>query len=209
MLHPVRAHGLGILGRAQEAGTAVGAADEEFANTRPAEDPSWMTSYDTAHHRGETGRALWHAARRGQFAGEARDRLQRAVAEYAVSAVRARTRSQIKLATLVMATATPSRPPPPAPTLWDGAGPLRSRRAADDLRQLRRFSAPHVGPHRRRQTPPPHRCRDCRRLTSTGADVLIWQSRDVAGPLVNPQFKPHTVGSPTTADLLPRKPLGG
>ncbi|MGH3980970.1 MAG: XRE family transcriptional regulator, partial [Pseudonocardiaceae bacterium] len=35
MLHTVRAHGLGILGRAQEARTAVGAADEEFANARP------------------------------------------------------------------------------------------------------------------------------------------------------------------------------
>lgn len=145
MLHTVRAHALGMLGRAQEAATAVGAADEEFGHTCPADDPVWMASYDAAHHRGETGRAFWQVAQHGQFANEARDRLQLAVAGYRDSAVRARTRSQTKLASLIMATGDPREAAAVGGQALDVAGTLRSRRAADDLRELHRCSAPHAG----------------------------------------------------------------
>ncbi|MGH4016862.1 MAG: XRE family transcriptional regulator [Pseudonocardiaceae bacterium] len=144
VLHTVRAHASGMLGRAVDAATAVTAADEEFSRACPAADPVWMTSYDVAHHQGETGRALWHAARHGQFVGAARDRLQHAVAEYIGSAVRARTRSQIKLASLVMVTGDPREAAALGTQALDWAGTLRSRRATDDLSDLRRLAQPHA-----------------------------------------------------------------
>ncbi|MFN2496823.1 MAG: XRE family transcriptional regulator [Pseudonocardiaceae bacterium] len=144
MLHTVRAHALGMLGRAEDAATAVTTADKEFSRACPAEDPIWMPSYDVAHHQGETGRALWHAARRGQFVDEARDRLQYAVAEYVGSAVRARTRSQIKLASLVMATGDPLEAVALGSQALDAAGPLRSRRTTHDLHDLRYLAEPHA-----------------------------------------------------------------
>ena len=145
MLHTVRAHALAKLGRVQDAVAAVGVADEEFSRAHPADDPAWMAHHDAALHTGETGGALWHLAVHGQFVGEARHHLDAAVAGYRESHVRARAHSQIKLASLVMVTG--DRRPAEATVLGtralDAAGTLRSRRAADDLRELRRLGQPH------------------------------------------------------------------
>jgi hypothetical protein len=145
MLHTVRAHALAKLGRVQDAVAAVGVADEAFSRAHPADDPAWMAHHDAALHTGETGGALWHLAVHGQFVGEARHHLDVAVAGYRESHVRARAHSQIKLASLVMATG--DRRPAEATVLGaralDAAGTLRSRRAADDLRELRRLGQPH------------------------------------------------------------------
>lgn len=144
MLHTVRAHALGMLGRWQDAAAAVGIADEEFDRPRPTATPALTASYDAAHHQGETGRALWHPARRGRLVGEARDRLQRAIAGYRPSAVRARTRSQIKLTSLIMTTGDPREAATLGAQALDAAGTLRSRRAADDLRELRNIAERHA-----------------------------------------------------------------
>ena len=121
----------------------MGVADEEFSRTHPADDPAWMAHHDAALHSGETGRALWHLAVHGQFVGQARYRLDVAVAGYRESHVRARVRSQIKLASLVMVTGDPAEATVLGTRALDAAGTLRSRRAADDLRELRRLGQPH------------------------------------------------------------------
>jgi hypothetical protein len=144
MLHTVRAHGLGMLGRAHEAMRAVDVADREFSYNRSIKCPPWMASYDLAHHHGETGRALWQTARHGHFADEARDRLQSALDGYRTSAMRARTRSQVKQASLIMATGDPAEATALGMRGLEAAGTLRSRRTLDDLRELRRFAEPHA-----------------------------------------------------------------
>ena len=75
-----RARALAKLGRAQDAVTAVGVADEEFSHARPADIPPWMATYDDAVHSGEAGHALWEIGVHGQFVIEARHRLAAAVA---------------------------------------------------------------------------------------------------------------------------------
>ncbi len=57
---------------------------------------------------------------------------------------RARTRDQIGLASLIMTTGDPIKAAALGTQALDWAGPLRSRRAADDLRDLRCRAEPHT-----------------------------------------------------------------
>jgi hypothetical protein len=57
---------------------------------------------------------------------------------------RARARSQIKLASLIMATGDPLEAAALGTQALDWASPLRSRRATDDLHELRRLAEPHT-----------------------------------------------------------------
>lgn len=143
MLHTARARALAKLGLVQETASAVGVADEEFSHSRPADDPPWMRYYDSAQHCGDTGHALWDTAIRGHFAAEARHRLAQAVAEHGEQYVRARAISQTKLASLVMTTGDPVEAALLGGRALDWAGNVKSRRAADDLRDLHRFALPH------------------------------------------------------------------
>lgn len=143
MLHTGRARALAKLRRDQETASAVGMADEEFSHSRPANDPVYVHYYDAAQHAGDTGHALWDTAMHGHFATEARHRLAAAVTGHGHEFVRARTISQIKLASLVMATGDPHEAASIGDEALDAAGTIRSRRAADDLRDLRRFGEPH------------------------------------------------------------------
>lgn len=77
------------------------------------------------------------------FAAEARHRLTQAVAEHGEQYVRARAISQTKLASLVMATGDPVEAALLGGRALDWAGNVKSRRAADDLRDLHRFALPH------------------------------------------------------------------
>ncbi len=140
-----RASALGKLGRVQDMRTAVGLADEEFARRRPADDPPSVIPYDADTHSSHIGFALWDVALHGQFVGEARDRLSTAVAGYGEARARGRARSQIRLASLVMVTGDPAEAAAIGVHALDAAGAIRSGRAAEDLRDLRRLSKPHEG----------------------------------------------------------------
>ncbi|MGH4016869.1 MAG: XRE family transcriptional regulator [Pseudonocardiaceae bacterium] len=142
LLHNSHARDLAKLGQVQDALRAVGAADEEFSHARPAEDPPWMASYNEARHVSWGGHVLWELGMRGQFVEEARSRLAAGVATRAEG--RARTRSQIALASLVMVTGDPREAAALGTQALDWAGTLRSRRATDDLSDLRRLAQPHA-----------------------------------------------------------------
>nr|WP_232328210.1 XRE family transcriptional regulator [Kibdelosporangium sp. MJ126-NF4]CEL18591.1 Putative arylsulfatase regulatory protein [Kibdelosporangium sp. MJ126-NF4]CTQ98076.1 Putative arylsulfatase regulatory protein [Kibdelosporangium sp. MJ126-NF4] len=143
MLHTGRARALAKLGDIEATVRAVGAADEEFGRTRPSSDSPWMKYYDAAQHAGDTGHALWDIGVNGHFVTEAQHRLSTAVVGHDDEFARARAISQTKLASLVMATGDPVEAAAAGHQALDWAGTIRSRRAADDLRDLRRFGAPH------------------------------------------------------------------
>ncbi|MDQ3153957.1 MAG: XRE family transcriptional regulator [Actinomycetota bacterium] len=143
-LHTARARVLATLGRVQEAATAVGMADEQFSRARAADTPSWMAHYDDAVHCGEAGHAQWEAAVHGRFVPEVRHRLAVAVAGHDERRTRLRAMTQTKLASLIMVTGDPREAAALGGQVLDWAGTLRSRRAVDDLRELRRFAEPHA-----------------------------------------------------------------
>ncbi|MGH3811332.1 MAG: XRE family transcriptional regulator, partial [Pseudonocardiaceae bacterium] len=144
MLHTVRAQALAKLGRIQDMTSAVGVADEEFSHARPANDPVTVRYYDAAQHALDNGRALWDVAiHHGHFIAEARHRLITAVTGHGEEFVLARVQGQIKLSSLVMVTGDPGEAAVIGGQALDSASTIRSRRAADDMRDLRRFSEPH------------------------------------------------------------------
>ncbi|WP_237742642.1 XRE family transcriptional regulator [Actinopolymorpha alba] len=142
MLLTARARALAKLGRTQEALRVVGAADEAFSRSNPAEDPPWMAYYDSAQHAGDTGHALFDLSVRG-YPTEAGRRLAAAVEGHSAPFARSRAISQTKLASLTMATDDPREAAAIGHQALDSAGHLRSRRAADDLRELRRYATTH------------------------------------------------------------------
>ncbi len=144
-LHTARARVRAKLDRGQEAATVVGMADEQFSHARADNTPTWMAHYDDAVHRGEVGHALWEVAVHGQFVTEARHRLADAGAGHGEGLARLRAMTQAKLASLIMTTGDPREAAAVGSQALDVAGILRSRRVADDLRELRRCSAPHAG----------------------------------------------------------------
>ncbi|MGH3874963.1 MAG: XRE family transcriptional regulator [Pseudonocardiaceae bacterium] len=142
MLHNSRARDLAKLGEVQDALRAIGAADEEFSHARPTEDAPWMASYDEARHTGFAGNVLWELGMQSKFVAETRNRLTAGIVARAEG--RARTRDQIRLASLIMTTGDPLEAVALGTQALDWAGPLRSRRAIDDLRDLRRLAEPHA-----------------------------------------------------------------
>ncbi|MFD2081427.1 XRE family transcriptional regulator [Actinopolymorpha cephalotaxi] len=143
MLLTARARGLARLGRTRETLRVVGAADDAFARSNPAEDPPWMAYYDAAQHAGDTGHALFDLEVRG-YPTEAGRRLAAAVAGHTPVYARSRTISRIKLASLLMATDDPREGVAVGTPALEGAGRLRSRRTAEDLRELRRYAGQHA-----------------------------------------------------------------
>jgi hypothetical protein len=144
MLHTGRARALAKLHRIQDTATAVGMADEEFSHTRPQNVPVYVRYYNAAQHAGDTGHALWDVAISGHFISEARQRLATAVTGHGDELARARAMSQTKLASLVMATGDPVEAALIGEHALGSIGTIRSRRMADDLRDLRRFGESHV-----------------------------------------------------------------
>lgn len=140
MLHTTHARALAKLGRVQETLTAIGRADEEFARSDPSNDPPWMAYYDLAQHSGDTGHALYDLAVKGRFVNEARNRLDAAVHGHSDAYLRSRAISATKLASLTMVTSDPTEAASMGQHALKDASHLRSRRAADDLRELRKFA---------------------------------------------------------------------
>lgn len=142
-LHVVRARALAQLHRVEEAVRAVGEADDNFSHRNPENDPVWMAYYDNAQLAGDTGHALYDLALHGQFASEARRRLQAAVDGHSDTYVRSRAFSHLKLASLVMATGDPHEAAAIGHAAVDDAAHVRSQRANTFLRELNAVAATH------------------------------------------------------------------
>ncbi|WP_030372868.1 helix-turn-helix domain-containing protein [Streptomyces rimosus] len=143
MLQTARARAFAKLGQVQQTLSAVGAADDAFANSNPSEDPTWMRYYDFAQHNGDTGHALYDLALAGHDAARAGDRFLTAVREHTDAYVRSRAMSRTKLASLLMAKGDPRQAVVIGHQALNEVGRLRSRRAADDLRELGAAAAKH------------------------------------------------------------------
>lgn len=144
MLHSARARAFGKMHDVQGTLAAVGAADDAFAHSNPAEDPPWMAYYDEAQHHGDTAHALWDLAiHADQDPGRAAERFTTAVAGHSDEYARSRAISATKLASLVMAKGDPMQAIAIGHQALNDVGRLTSRRAADDLKELRRFAGHH------------------------------------------------------------------
>ncbi|WP_078625342.1 helix-turn-helix transcriptional regulator [Streptomyces iakyrus] len=143
-LHCARARAFGKMRNVQGTLAAVGAADDAFAHSNPSEDPPWMAYYDEAQHHGDTAHALWDLAiHADQDPGRAAKRFTTAVSGHSDDYARSRGISRTKLASLVMAKGDPMQGVSIGHKALDDVGRLTSRRAADDLKELRRFAAKH------------------------------------------------------------------
>ncbi|WP_411147404.1 helix-turn-helix domain-containing protein [Streptomyces sp. A30] len=144
MMHSARARAFGKMQDVQGTLAAVGAADDAFARSNPAEDPAWMHYYDEAQHHGDTAHALFDLSiHADQDPGRAAQRFATAVAGHGDDYARSRGISRTKLASLVMAKGDPKQAVAIGHQALDDVGRLTSQRAADDLRELRRFAGQH------------------------------------------------------------------
>jgi hypothetical protein len=143
MLHTDRARALATMRRINETLTAIGTADEHFAHSTPGNDPPFMAYYTAARHAQFTGRTLFDLAILGHDPGQATNRLEAAAAGYSAGYVRSRAICLTKLASLTMATGDPLQAATIGHEALDAAGTIRSRFAADDLRELSRHAAAH------------------------------------------------------------------
>jgi hypothetical protein len=143
MLHTDRARALAKMRRVQETLTAVGAADEHFANATPANDPPYMAFYTTARHAQLTGQPLVDLALLGRDPAQATDRLAAAAAGHNKGYTRPRAICLTRLASLTMATGDPLQAASIGHEALDVAGSIRSRRATEELRELNRYAAAH------------------------------------------------------------------
>jgi hypothetical protein len=98
-----------------------------------------MRYYDQAQHLGDTGHARWDlAVRHGEAEQEAASRLAGAVTGHTDTYMRSRAMSGIKLASLTMTVGDPQEAAVIGAQALQDARSLRSRSAADDLRDLAR-----------------------------------------------------------------------
>ncbi|MGH3693010.1 MAG: XRE family transcriptional regulator, partial [Pseudonocardiaceae bacterium] len=138
ILHHDRGRALAKMRRVNETLTAVGVAEDHFARSTPANDPPFTTYYNAAFLAGNTGDALFDLAVAGHNITQATDRLTAAVAGHTASHARPRAICQTKLASLTMATGDPLQAATIGHAALDVAGTIRSRRVADNLRELAR-----------------------------------------------------------------------
>jgi hypothetical protein len=140
LLHTDRAHALAKMRRIRETLTAIGTADDHFAHSTPDNDPPFMAFYNEARHAQFTGRPLFDLAILGHHPEQATDRLTAAVAGNAADNTRSRAICLTKLAILMMTTGDPLQGTTIGHEALDAAGTLRSRRTADELRELARYA---------------------------------------------------------------------
>jgi phosphohistidine phosphatase SixA len=141
LLHSTRGRALSTMHRVQETLRAVGTAEDHFAHSTPANDPPFLANYNAAFLSGGTGTALFNLAVLGHNPQLATDRLTAAVAGHTEGGPRAACLT--KLASLTMATGDPLQAVAIGHEALDTAGMIRSRRAADNLRELSRHAATH------------------------------------------------------------------
>lgn len=144
MLHSLEARALARMQRTRETLIAIGRADDAFEHRDVAEDPPWMQYYDAAQHAGDVASALLDLALIGETAPAAvRARYATAIDDRPPNLVRSRALSQVGLAKLTMATGDPAEAVAVGHAALDTAGPVRSRRVADDLAHLGRLAERH------------------------------------------------------------------
>lgn len=137
-LWTIRARALAKMGpgSAEDALSAVGMADEHFSSSNPADDPQWIKFYDHAQHHGDTAHALFDVETRGRKT-DARGRFGYAVLHHGQGFTRSRTFSQLKLATLIMATGDPDEASSIGGASVVAASRIKSQRARTELLALR------------------------------------------------------------------------
>ncbi len=143
MLHTDRGRALAKMRRIQDTLSAVGAAEDHFAQSIPAEDPAFLANYNAAFLAGNTGHALFDLAMTGHHLTQATDRLTAAAAGHTADHARPRAICLTKLASLTMATGDPLQAASIGHQALDAAGTVRSRRVTDNLRELARYAATH------------------------------------------------------------------
>ncbi|NQE86210.1 XRE family transcriptional regulator [Nocardia terpenica] len=141
MLYTAQARACAKQGLVQDTLTAVGHADDAFTHASLANDPTWMAYYDLAQHHGDTGHALYDLAVHGHCITAARTRLTAAVAGHGDLFKRSRGISATKLASLLMLTGDPAEAAAIGTNAVTDLSNLRSRLAADDLRELQILTA--------------------------------------------------------------------
>ncbi|MGH3802651.1 MAG: XRE family transcriptional regulator, partial [Pseudonocardiaceae bacterium] len=143
LLHTDRGRALAKMRRVSETLTAIGTADEYFAHSTPDNDPPSIY-YNAARHAQLTGQPLVDLAILGRDPGEATDRLTAAAAGFTdTDDLRSRAICLTKLASLTMVTGDPFQAAAIGHAALDLAGTIRSRRAAEELRELSRHAAAH------------------------------------------------------------------
>ncbi|MGH3873403.1 MAG: XRE family transcriptional regulator [Pseudonocardiaceae bacterium] len=143
LLHSDRGRALAKMHRVNEALTAIGTADEHFAHSNPDNEPPSIY-YSAARHAQLTGHSLVDLAMLGRHPGEAADRLAAAAAGFTdTDDTRSRAISLTKLASLTMATGDPLQAAALGHAAVDIAATIRSRRAAEELRELFHYAAAH------------------------------------------------------------------
>jgi hypothetical protein len=143
MLHGTRALALAKMRRVQETLRAIGTADKHFARSSPADDPLFMAFYNDAWHNQITGRPLFDLVIVGRDPTGATTRLTAAATGHPERNTRERAICLTRLASLTMVTGDPLQAASIGHEAVDIAGPLRSRRAAEDLRELSRYATTH------------------------------------------------------------------
>ncbi|MGH3809457.1 MAG: XRE family transcriptional regulator [Pseudonocardiaceae bacterium] len=141
LLHSTRGRALAKMSRVQETLRAVGTAEDHFAHFTPADDPPFLANYNAAFLGVGNGTALFDLAVLGHNPQLATDRLTAAAAEH--TDVGPRAAGLTKLASLTMATGDPLQAVAIGHEALDAASMIRSRRAADNLRELSHHAAPH------------------------------------------------------------------
>ncbi len=141
-LHTARGRALAKMRRVGETVAAIGTADEHFAHFAPDNEPPFLARHDSARHALHAGQPLADLAVQGRDPGEATDRLTAAAAGHDAWP-RTRAICLTRLATLTMATGDPLQAATIGHAALDAAGTLRSRLAAEELRELARCAAPH------------------------------------------------------------------
>ncbi len=141
-LHTDRGCALARMRRVNETLTAIGTADEHFAHFTPDNEPPFMAYYNDARHGLLAGKPLADLAILGRDPGAATDRLAAAAAGHTGN-TRIQAVCRTKLASLTMATGDPLQAATIGHAVLDAVGALRSRRVADDLRELARYADTH------------------------------------------------------------------
>ncbi|GAA1973555.1 hypothetical protein GCM10009754_55590 [Amycolatopsis minnesotensis] len=143
MLSTVRARTLAKVERGEECYGAVLTAEDQFGDQNPSEDPPWITYFNAADLAGDAGHALLDVALTGKHIDDARHHLRRSVDSYSATQARARAFSLAKLAILELNVGDAGQGIAYGEQALEAEAPLKSRRAQDDLTDVRKALGKH------------------------------------------------------------------
>lgn len=143
MLSTVHARALAKVGRREDCYGAVLAAEDQFTNRTPGDDPPWITYFNGAELAGDAGHALFDVALAGYHIDDARQRLIHAIEHLSARYVRMRALYLGRLAILELNVGDPERGIAYGEQAL-AAAPSKSRRVLDDLTEVRRALGKHI-----------------------------------------------------------------